>query len=105
MLSTIWSPRAQRWRQVQEDPRVQRPYTGGYGFASPVLYILCHQHMKKHNPELETMLRYPAFHVDMQGLLVTELAAVQYCMCMCIGCMCCMHVAYTLIHFLLSSSQ
>ncbi|XP_064386661.1 sushi, von Willebrand factor type A, EGF and pentraxin domain-containing protein 1-like [Halichondria panicea] len=49
-----------------------RDPAGGYGFASPfefdsllslVLYYATNT-MEKHNPELETMLRYPAFHVD-----------------------------------------
>ncbi|XP_064386508.1 phosphatidylinositol 3-kinase regulatory subunit gamma-like [Halichondria panicea] len=51
---------------------VYRDPAGGYGFASPfefdsllslVLYYATNT-MEKHNPELETMLKYPAFHVD-----------------------------------------
>ncbi|XP_064386635.1 uncharacterized protein LOC135335132 isoform X2 [Halichondria panicea] len=49
---------------------VYRDPAGGYGFASLffdllslVLYYATNT-MEKHNPELETMLRYSAFHVD-----------------------------------------
>ena len=55
------TPLLQRWIHVE-----------GYGFESvfefdPLLsLVLCYatNTMEKHNPELETMLRYPAFHVD-----------------------------------------
>ena len=55
-----------------KDSLVYRDHAGGYGFDSSfefdsllslVLYYATNT-MEKHNPELETMLRYPAFHVD-----------------------------------------
>ena len=55
------TPFLQRWIHVER-----------YGFESvfefdPLLSLVLYyatNTMEKHNPELETMLRYPAFHVD-----------------------------------------
>ncbi len=55
------TPLLQRWIHVER-----------YGFESvfefdPLLSLVLYyatNTMEKHNPELETMLRYPAFHVD-----------------------------------------
>ena len=94
-----------------------RDLAGGYGFASPfkfdsllslVLYYATNT-MEKHNPELETMLKYPACIPCGQEPLVTELAAVQYCMCIVYRilflCMCAflMWKLQLQFHFLLSS--
>ena len=66
----LLSPRVDGGR-FKRIPMYRDP-AGGYGFASPfefdsllslVLYYATNT-MEKHNPELETILRYPEFHVD-----------------------------------------